>query len=103
MILYLLVFVFVTTIVIACPCALGLATPMALVTGTGKAMRHGLVIRNGEAIQTTKDVGIVVFDKTGTLTLGSPKVIDHNLTDEVANIAGALESLSHHPLGKAIS
>jgi len=97
------IFVFVTTIVIACPCALGLATPMALVTGTGKAMRHGLVIRNGEAIQTTKDVGIVVFDKTGTLTLGSPKVIDHNLTDEVANIAGALESLSHHPLGKAIS
>jgi len=97
------VFVFVTTIVIACPCALGLATPMALVTGTGKAMRHGLVIRNGEAIQTTKDVGIVVFDKTGTLTLGSPKVIEHNLTDEVANIAGALESLSHHPLGKAIS
>jgi len=97
------IFVFVTTIVIACPCALGLATPMALVTGTGKAMRHGLVIRNGEAIQTTKDVGIVVFDKTGTLTLGSPKVIEHNLTDEVANIAGALESLSHHPLGKAIS
>jgi len=65
------VFVFVTTIVIACPCALGLATPMALVTGTSKAMRHGLVIRNGEAIQTTKDIGIVMFDKTGTLTLGS--------------------------------
>ena len=97
------VFVFVTTIVIACPCALGLATPMALVTGTSKAMRHGLVIRNGEAIQTTKDIGIVMFDKTGTLTLGSPKVVDHNLADEAANIAGALESLSNHPLGKAIS
>ncbi|SIN70671.1 Cu+-exporting ATPase [Acetomicrobium flavidum] len=97
------VFVFVTTIVIACPCALGLATPMALVTGTSKAMRHGLVIRNGEAIQTTKDIGIVMFDKTGTLTLGSPKVVDHNLEDEAANIAGALESLSNHPLGKAIS
>jgi len=97
------VFVFVTTIVIACPCALGLATPMALVTGTSKAMRHGLVIRNGEAIQTTKDIGIVMFDKTGTLTLGSPKVVDHNLADEAANIAGTLESLSNHPLGKAIS
>lgn len=97
------VFAFVTTIVIACPCALGLATPMALITGTSKAMRRGLIIRNAEAIQTTKDVGVVIFDKTGTLTLGSPKVVEHNLTDEVANITGALESLSNHPLGKAIS
>ncbi|HHZ04749.1 MULTISPECIES: heavy metal translocating P-type ATPase [Acetomicrobium] len=97
------VFAFVTTIVIACPCALGLAIPMALITGTNKAMRQGLIIRNAEAIQTTKDVGVVIFDKTGTLTLGSPKVVEHNLTEEVANIVGNLESLSNHPLGKAIA
>ncbi len=97
------VFAFITVIVIACPCSLGLATPMALVAGTGEASRHGLVIRNAEAIQTASDIGIVVMDKTGTLTEGRPAVVEHNLDEATLGAAASLESHSNHPLAKAIA
>jgi len=97
------IFVFVATIVIACPCALGLATPMALVTGTGLAAKKGLLIRNAEAIQTSKDIKIVLSDKTGTLTEGNPKVVNHNLSDDVLTTVASMERNSNHPLAKAIS
>ena len=101
--LSLAVFAFITTIVIACPCSLGLATPMALITGTGAASRKGLIIRNAEAIQTAKEVTIVVLDKTGTITEGSPSVVDTNLSAEDLVAAASLESFSNHPLAKAIA
>ncbi|MFP4481809.1 MAG: heavy metal translocating P-type ATPase [Thermovirgaceae bacterium] len=97
------VFAFVATLVIACPCALGLATPMALVAGTGEAYRHGLIIRNAEAIQTSRDIGVVVMDKTGTLTEGSPKVVRHNLQEKDLRRVVAAEEQSNHPLAKAIA
>lgn len=101
--LSLAVFAFITTVVIACPCALGLATPMALITGTGQASKKGLIIRNAEAIQTAQDIGVVVMDKTGTLTEGSPSVVDHNLSQSDLKAVAAIESGSSHPLAKAIS
>lgn len=97
------VFAFVTTIVIACPCALGLATPMALITGTGAASRKGMIIRNAEAIQTAKDVQVVVMDKTGTITEGNPVVVEHDLTERDMDIVAAMERNSNHPLAKAIA
>lgn len=96
-------FAFVTTMVIACPCALGLATPMALITGTGAASREGVIIRNAEAIQTAKDIGVVILDKTGTITLGDPSVVHYELPDEDLGPVIALEKNSNHPLAKAIS
>jgi Cu+-exporting ATPase len=95
-------FVFVATMVIACPCALGLATPMALVAGTGMASKRGLLIRNAEAVQTTKDIGVVLMDKTGTLTAGDPSVVFHNLSVEDLAAAAAIERRSGHPLARAI-
>ncbi len=97
------VFAFITVIVIACPCALGLATPMALVAGTGQASRRGLVIRNAEAIQTASGVTVVVVDKTGTLTEGHPAVAEHDLDPETLALAASLERHSNHPLAKAIA
>lgn len=97
------IFVFVATIVIACPCALGLATPMALVTGTGLAAKKGLLIKNAEAIQTSKDVKVVLMDKTGTLTEGKPAVVQHNLDETTLKIVASIEKNSNHPLAKAIS
>ncbi len=85
------IFVFVATIVIACPCALGLATPMALVTGTGLAAKKGLLIRNAEAIQTSKDVKVVLMDKTGTITEGKPAVVQHNLDETTLKIVASIE------------
>jgi len=97
------VFVFISTVVIACPCALGLATPMALVTGSGLAAKKGLIIRNAEAIQTSRDVAYVLMDKTGTITYGQPSVIHHNLPQEEMDIVASIESNSHHPLARAIA
>jgi Cu+-exporting ATPase len=97
------VFAFITVIVIACPCALGLATPMALVAGTGQASRRGLAIRNAEAIQTASGIGIVVMDKTGTITEGQPKVTESSLDQATLEAAASLERHSNHPLAKAIS
>ncbi|GAB6189333.1 heavy metal translocating P-type ATPase [Marinitoga arctica] len=97
------VFVFVATIVIACPCALGLATPMALVAGTGEAAKRGLIIRNAEAIQTSKDVKVVIMDKTGTITEGKPQVVEYTIPEEKIKIIASIENMSNHPLAKAIS
>lgn len=97
------VFVLVATLVIACPCALGLATPMALVASAGEAYKLGLIIRNAEAIQTTKDVGVVVLDKTGTLTEGRPAVTYHTVPEEEIDVVASAEKQSNHPLAKAIA
>ena len=97
----------VAVLVIACPCALGLATPTALMVGSGIGAEQGILIRSGEAIQTLKEVKIVVFDKTGTLTKGKPEVTDvisGEGYDEktVLFFAGSAEKGSEHPLGKAV-
>ncbi len=85
------IFSFVATLVIACPCALGLATPMALVTSSGVAAKKGLIIKNGEAIQMAKDINVILFDKTGTITTGQLTVVDHNLDDDVLNVIANIE------------
>lgn len=99
-------FAAVTVLVIACPCALGLATPTALMVGSGLGAENGILIRSGEAIQIIKDADIAVFDKTGTLTEGKPFITDiHalNLTEEeLIMYAASLESGSEHPLAAAI-
>mgnify|MGYP000995558096 CR=1 FL=1 len=94
---------FISTLVIACPCALGLAIPMALVAGTGAASKRGLLIRNAEAVQTARELGAAILDKTGTLTEGAPKVVETNLTPELLNAAASIERSSTHPLAKAIA
>jgi Cu+-exporting ATPase len=98
-------FAAIATMVIACPCALGLATPTALMVGMGKGASGGILIRNGEAIQTAQKIDTVVFDKTGTITTGRPRVVDFKayINDEYfLSIAASLESLSEHPLAAAI-
>lgn len=95
----------VSVLVIACPCALGLATPTALMVGSGMGAKRGILIRKGEAIQTMKEVKTIIFDKTGTITKGHPEVTDiYNKTTKeyLLDIAGSLEKLSEHPLSKAI-
>jgi len=97
----------VAVLVIACPCALGLATPTALMVGSGMGAENGILIRTGEAIQTLKDVRIVVFDKTGTITKGKPEVTDitgHGRWEEndILQLAASAERGSEHPLGRAI-
>ncbi len=94
-------------LVISCPCALGLATPTALMVGSGIGAEKGILIRNGEAIQTMKDIQLMVFDKTGTLTKGKPQVADvlsfNSLSpEEVLLISASLEAESEHPLGFAL-
>jgi len=97
------IFVFVSSIVIACPCALGLATPMALVSGMGRATKKGILIRNSEVVQSIGKTDVVVLDKTGTITQGVPKVVEHNLNEKQAHIVAAIESQSNHPLAKSIT
>jgi len=98
---------FISVLVIACPCAMGLATPTAIMVGTGRGAEAGILIRGGEALETAHRVDTVVFDKTGTLTLGRPSVVavtplaDATAT-EILDLAGALERGSEHPLGAAI-
>ncbi len=94
----------IATLVIACPCALGLATPTALMVGMGKAASYGILIRRGEAIQKMKDIDTVVFDKTGTLTKGQPYVTYIETSDPhlFRYLAYTLEGYSEHPLAKAI-
>ncbi len=97
---------FTAVIVIACPCALGLATPTAVMVGTSVGARHGILIKGGEPLEAAVAVRTVVFDKTGTLTLGKPSVTDVLGFDieerEVLSIAAALERWSEHPLAQAI-
>ncbi|PMP66827.1 MAG: heavy metal translocating P-type ATPase [Thermodesulfobacterium geofontis] len=97
------IFVFMCTIIIACPCALGLATPMALIKATGLAGKKGLLIKNAEAIQTSKELKVILTDKTGTLTEGNPKVVEHNLDERTLKIVASIEKSSNHPLATAIS
>lgn len=93
----------VSTIVIACPCALGIATPTALMVGTGRAAKLGILIKNGEVLETASHIKNVAFDKTGTITLGQPVVTDVIGEQEQAlTLAAGLESLSEHPLAGAI-
>lgn len=93
----------VSVVVIACPCALGLATPTALMVGTGRGAKMGILIKNGEVLEEVNDVKTVVFDKTGTITKGKPEVTDIVGDDkQVLAIAAALEESSEHPLATAI-
>ena len=101
------VIVMVTTLIIACPCALGLATPTSLTVGIGKGAEYGILIRSGDALQTAQKINIVVLDKTGTITKGEPELTDlvpANGFDETGllTIAASLEKGSEHPLGEAI-
>ena len=98
---------FTAVIVIACPCALGLATPTAVMVSTGKGAEHGILIKGGEPLEAASKIKTIIFDKTGTLTKGSPEVTDvvgAALTDEkqIVKIAATLETGSEHPLADAI-
>ncbi|MBH0034462.1 copper-translocating P-type ATPase [Pseudoalteromonas sp. NZS71_1] len=97
-----------TVLIIACPCALGLATPMSVMVGIGKAAESGILIRNGESLQTTSKITTMILDKTGTITQGTPQVTDvvtFNNSDEntVMQRVASLESSSEHPLAEAIT
>jgi len=100
----------VAVLIIACPCALGLATPMAIMVGTGRGAHAGVLIKNAEALETLEKVDTIVFDKTGTLTEGKPKVVVFSMTEIVPGISGnellrlaaSLERASEHPLAAAV-
>ncbi|MGF1685005.1 copper-translocating P-type ATPase [Photobacterium minamisatsumaniensis] len=96
-----------TVLIIACPCALGLATPMSVTVGVGRAAEYGVLIRNAEAMQIAADVDTVVLDKTGTLTEGRPQLVElktyHGIDhDELLTLSASLEQGSEHPLAKAV-
>jgi Cu+-exporting ATPase len=99
--------VFVAVLTIACPCALGLATPTAIMVGTGKGAEHGVLIKSGAALETVHKIDTIVFDKTGTLTKGRPEATDIVPAqgvdgDEFLSLAASAEKVSEHPLGEAI-
>jgi P-type Cu+ transporter len=99
--------VMIATLIIACPCALGLATPTAIMVGTGKAAENGILVRGGEALEMTRRIDTIVLDKTGTLTRGKPAVtevitVNGTQESEVLSLAAAAEVGSEHPLGEAI-
>ena len=95
---------FISVMVISCPCAMGLATPTAIMVGTGKGAEHGILIRNGESLEVAGKVAVMAFDKTGTLTMGTPEVTDvisfHD--SDIIFLAAVGERRSEHPLAKAI-
>jgi Cu+-exporting ATPase len=94
----------VAVMVIACPCALGLATPTAIMVGTGVAARHGILIKDAEALETAHAVDVVVFDKTGTLTEGRPQLLALEGLDatRLLTLAAAVQQTSAHPLARAV-
>ena len=96
----------VAVLVIACPCALGLATPAAIMAGTGVAARHGILIKDAEALELAHKVSVVAFDKTGTLTSGQPRIVHLACTgpdeNELLRLAAALQQGSEHPLARAV-
>ena len=99
--------IFIAILVIACPCALGLATPTAIMVGTGKGAEYGILIKGGEALETTHKLNTIVFDKTGTITEGKPEITDIITSPGIARkrllqIAASAEKGSEHPLGEAI-
>ena len=98
---------FVAVLIIACPCALGLATPMAIMVGTGNAAKKGILIKDAESLEIAHKINTVVFDKTGTLTQGKPQLTDivafeNGSKSEVVSLASSLEQKSEHPLAQAI-
>lgn len=99
--------IFVSVLVIACPCALGLATPTAIIVGTGRGAKSGILFKNATALEQAHRVDTVIFDKTGTLTQGKPSVTDILPNDmepeELMRLCASLEQYSEHPLGKAIT
>jgi Cu+-exporting ATPase len=100
----------VSVLIIACPCALGLATPMSLMVGIGKGAENGILIRSGEALQTAHSIQTVILDKTGTITKGKPELTDVIVNklpsvddpDEILRLAASIETVSEHPLAEAI-
>jgi len=99
--------VFISVLVIACPCALGLATPTAIMVGTGKGAERGILIKSGEALETAHKINTVIFDKTGTITEGKPEVTDIASADTInkkrlLQLAASAEKASEHPIGEAI-
>lgn len=99
--------IFISVLVIACPCALGLATPTAIMVGTGKGAEHGILIKGGEALEITHKISTIVFDKTGTITQGKPEVTDVITVNDVTRekllqLTASAEKGSEHPLGSAI-
>jgi Cu+-exporting ATPase len=99
--------IFIAVLVIACPCALGLATPTAIMVGTGKGAEYGVLIKGGEALETTHKIHTIVFDKTGTITEGRPEVTDVIATERIdektlLQLAASAEKSSEHPLGEAM-
>lgn len=98
--------IFISVLVIACPCALGLATPTAIMVGTGKGAEYGILIKSGEALETLHQIQTVIFDKTGTITEGKPVVTDiitvNGDENELLQIVASCENGSEHPLGEAI-
>ena len=99
--------VFISVLVIACPCALGLATPTAIMVGTGKGAENGILIKGGDALETTHKIQTIVFDKTGTITEGKPEVTDIIITNDIdkkrlLQIVASAEKGSEHPLAEAI-
>jgi Cu+-exporting ATPase len=100
--------IFISVLVIACPCALGLATPTAIMVGTGKGAENGILIKGGEALETSHKIKTIVFDKTGTITEGKPKVTDLVAAsgverDYLLRVIASAEKGSEHPLGQAIA
>jgi len=98
---------FVAVLIIACPCAMGLATPTAIIVGTGKGAEHGVLIRSAETLERSHKIRAVLLDKTGTLTQGEPRVTDiitlpSSSQDEILRLAASAERGSEHPLGEAI-
>lgn len=98
--------IFISVLVIACPCALGLATPTAIMVGSGKGAEYGVLIKSGEALETAHKINTIIFDKTGTITKGMPEVTDIYpigiKEEELLMYAASCERASEHPLGKAI-
>lgn len=98
----------IATLIIACPCAMGLATPTAIMVGTGIGAEHGILIKDAESLETAEKINTVIFDKTGTLTKGKPEVTDIKILDnkyspqDIISLAGSLEKNSEHPLAEAI-
>jgi len=92
--------ILISVLVIACPCALGLATPTAIMVGTGKGAENGILIKNGEALEALHKIDTIVFDKTGTITEGKPEVI--TVEGDVLQLAASLERYSEHPIARAI-
>jgi P-type Cu+ transporter len=93
----------VAVLIIACPCALGLATPTALMVGTGRGAQLGILIRGPEILERTRQVTTVVLDKTGTVTEGKIRLVENGLSPEALRLAGAVEDASEHPVGRAVA